>query len=137
MIEVYDFVYGFLLPQVPLVRTDKFMQWVDGSDYSWPIESLESNRSFLLDHTRYILSPPDIIELLILTSSWKDTSNRPPEWTPNEKSAYLKLRLLFDDFDFPGKVRIHDCGETPDTTLSILDLEERVEDKLHQELGSR
>jgi hypothetical protein len=55
-----------------------------------------------------------IIELLILTFQWRQSSGQQLEWAPNEKSGYLKVRIFFDS-PFFGQVGIADVTESTDT----------------------
>jgi len=135
MIEVYDFVYDYLTRQIQCARTDTFTQWVEGHDYLWPTETTETNWVYFLHDMRLMLTPPDIIELLILTSQWRQTSGQRLEWAPNEKSGYLKMRLFFDS-PFFGQVGIFDVRESPDTSYTVRNLEEIFEMTLQRHLGA-
>jgi hypothetical protein len=135
MIEVHDFVYDYLIKQLQCARADTFTQWVEGQDYVWPMETTETNWVYFLHDMRLMLTSPDVIELLIFTSQWRQSSGQQLEWAPNEKSGYLKVRSFFDS-PFFGQVGIADVIESPDTSYTVRDLEEKFEMTLQRHLGA-
>jgi F-box domain len=120
VLEVYDFVYGFLLRMIfPNVETT--LPWLSGSG-SYYFENntfAPSEWVFFLQNCRLFLRPPDIIELLAMVCSSTETT-----W-PTNKSEYLQQRGAFD---FLGGTALtdHPDGDTLDFWFDVGLLEEGV-----------
>jgi len=134
MLEVFDFVYGYLIRQIQCSRIDTFTQWVEDQDYLFDTETMETNWQYFIHDMRVMFSPADVIELLILTSQWKREPSQQLEWSPMEKVRYLKVRGFFDP-SFSGQVEVVDVHLYPDTCYSFRYLEEKFESTMQRQLG--
>ena len=112
-LEVYDFLYMFLLSEV--VPLAKLGSWIDGSLEDWPYEHSESGpiektlkqtiSSWvrLIAWSRWSLQPSDLVDL-IRNKSWSTGSRY-----PQDKTQYMRLRGVFDldadgDMDFYSSI---------------------------------
>ncbi|KAA8646331.1 uncharacterized protein ATNIH1004_007758 [Aspergillus tanneri] len=125
-LEVYDFVGDYLIRQLEYAKLETFIQWVGNKEYLWPNNTTEFGWVRFLHDMRVVLTPADVVELLIFTCHWKQTSERKLAWGPEKKSDYLKQRLFFA-YGFPGRVGEVDSRESPDTSYTVKDLESPIE----------
>ena len=63
LLEVFDFVYGFLFQHIPSMSIDNFTDWVH-EDWLSVLDPLHSECAFFLKNLWLTLSPPDVLELL-------------------------------------------------------------------------
>jgi hypothetical protein len=91
MLEVYDFVYGYLLRQTKPGGFTEYAQWLV-DEWGYPYDTIEDRWDLLVRCLRLMLSPADIIELLLFTSQWKHAPTQQLEWLSTEKESYLRLR---------------------------------------------
>ncbi|KAI9837503.1 MAG: hypothetical protein M1819_007153 [Sarea resinae] len=105
VLEVYDFIYGYLLRKV-MGTGNWYLQWSPG-DVPYP---RWSDMNLFVNNARLHLRPPDIIELLLM-HTWTDE----PGW-PEDKGQYLASRGMFDFYG--GSVRHMDTPFLPDTYFS-------------------
>jgi len=136
MLEVYDFVYGYLIRQIEPAGFNAFTRWVENEGWLEPNALVEDEWNVFVGNMRLTLSPADIIEILLFTSQWKHASENQPDWSSNEKARYLRLRAFFAP-SFPGQVTLQDVGSTPDTWYSSEDLERAVEVQLQKDFGDQ
>ena len=125
VLEVYDFVYDFLMRQLQCSQIENFSQWVDGRQQFWPNHTRESRWITFVHELRVTLCPADVIELLNWTFLWQQYPFENSLWTSEQKTAYLRQRLLFNPA-FPGQVGFKDSRVSPDTSFTSRDLEDSV-----------
>lgn len=105
LIEVYDFVYGFLLETIfPNIETT--LPWLGGSDWyrlgtNNASESLDW--AYFVQNCRRFLNPAHVIELLALPCS-----STGMKWPPN-KTEYLQRRGAFQASCATAQINPPDC----------------------------
>jgi hypothetical protein len=123
VLEVFDFVYGFLCQHIDGVNLDSFTNWID-EDWRSINEPLDRERAWFLKNIWVALNPADVLELLHFTSLWREhADSREQIWSKAIRRDYLRMRGFFNT-SFPGHVLISDVGESPDTWFSTPHLEE-------------
>jgi hypothetical protein len=129
VLEVFDFVYGFLCQHIPSMRIDNFTDWVH-EDWLSVLDPLHSEWAFFLKNMWLTLSPPDVLELLWSASSPTDRAGTTVQrWSKKRKEEYLRLR----GFSYNHTpVVLYDVRETPDTWYSAWQLEEACDIQLQQ-----
>ena len=136
VLEVFDFVYGFLCQHIDGVDVDSFTDWVDDN---WLMEGelLRSERSFFMKNLWVALDPPDVLELLHRTSLWKEQAGSHAQtWSQEMRRDYLRLRGFFGGNLLEG-VMVIDVGETPDTWYSTPVLEWACKLQFQKMVGNR
>ncbi len=97
MLEMNDFVYGYLIRQAEPAALDAFIRWAEHQGWPYPTGRLiESEWPRFVQNIRLTLSPAEVIELLLLTSHWKYTASYQPDWSSNEKARDLRLWTFFE-----------------------------------------
>jgi len=130
ILEVFDFVYGFLFQHIDSMGLDSFTNWV-GDGWLERYEPLDSQRGFFVKNMWLALNPADVLELLHLTSLWgEQTGNHLQPWLKNRRVGHLRMRGF--PCLFTQRVSVRDFGETPDEWYSIPDLEMACEFQLRQ-----
>lgn len=119
MIEVYDFAYNYLTRYLHYASAEAFTRWREGVGMG-EAQTVEEDWYHFDFGGRDAPTPPDIIEMFVLTSRWRRVPGL--EWAPDEKSKYLGLRSFFDTF-FQGQVEIVDHPGSPDTAYTTRHLE--------------
>jgi len=136
ILEVFDFVYGFLCHHIDGVDPDSFTDWVEES---WLAGENPTYTvwSFFLQCTWLVLSPSDVLGLLRLTSLWRgQASNCAQPWSPQMKKDYLRARGFFNQ-GTTGRYMIIDVGLSPDTWYSGSDPEKACELQLQKMVKDR
>lgn len=92
-LEVFDFVYCFLLGKV--LPSEKALDWLDAcGDEDWPLSRLddwtEHSHLALLYHCSYTVNLEDILDM-IQNKAWSDEVDYPPDLT-----SYMRTRGMFD-----------------------------------------
>lgn len=128
IIEAYDFVYGFLLRHIHPARIDAYRDWKSEDEPNPSDEWQES-----LDDIRLELSPPDIVELLLLTSNWRGEFGKRNEWPRSRKNEYLRHRMVYDSYFNPHAAK-RDIQKMHSYAYSVNDLECVFESKLEEAL---
>ncbi|KAH7119585.1 hypothetical protein B0J11DRAFT_582105 [Dendryphion nanum] len=124
VLEVFDFIYGFLCRHIDGMNVDSFSDWVEES--WWDELSQRDRWESFMKNAWLALSPADAIELLAFTSLWNQQTSGPSETWSREK------RRGFFTANFPGRVMVRDVGETPDAWYSAPDLESACELQLQK-----
>jgi len=127
-LEVYDFIYGFLVLQTQLCGQEPKLYcryrpaWMDRYDYNenykWgDVEPGDWGENW--GRARYNLTPADVLELLSLTSSWKREAAslgqavEKVQWSRARCVTYMRVRGAFDrnfprDFHSNVDSELHD-----------------------------
>lgn len=132
MIEVQDFVYGFLMRELHCTRVDTIDDWYafEMPRLPWEEEEPEGARDIgvwwkhWVDEIQLTLSPPDIIQLLILTSFWRTAAGKPHEWSRERKTQYLRIRYTHRAYSSP--VPAVDDGKYTSTHYSVNTLQHAI-----------
>lgn len=131
VLEVFDFVYGFLCQHTNCSDPDSFTDWIHEEDW---MDDQEEEWAFFVKSIRLVLNPADMLELLLFTSLWGEKTSSPSQtWSKEIKTDYLRVRGFFGS-GFLGQVTTADVGETPDTWYSTADLERACELQLQNML---
>ena len=131
MLEVYGFVYGYLIRQTEPASFEAFLRWGE-NERALPNEPIESEWAYSVHVMRVLLRPADIIELLILTPLWRKAAEEHPKWSWRKVTSYLRVRS-FSRGAFPGQVAVDDVDSADDEIwYSFEDMERAVEQKLPQ-----
>lgn len=114
-LEVYDFIYGFLLLKTSVCDWEggNFLCWrpeyIDFmesmglyvSTVTTPPENCLVSWQVIYERARDCLTPPDILELLMLSSHWKISAlvspNENVNWSGERCAHYMRLRGGFDN----------------------------------------
>ncbi|KAJ4356520.1 uncharacterized protein N0V89_004554 [Didymosphaeria variabile] len=117
VLEVYDFG-EFLCQHIDHADKDSLDHWLNEQDWFMGDDLHVDNRYFIIQLGAH-LSPPDILELLFLTSVWKkDGDGHRRAWSKEKRRAYLQARGSFDSFT--GRHLVLDVGgELRDTNFAI------------------
>lgn len=95
VLEVFDFVYGFLCLHIDGVDVASFEDWAEEPFLS-PNEPPSSMRGFFIKNLWLTLNPADVLELLFFTSFWRQQKGSPTQtWSRAEKRNYLRMRGFF------------------------------------------
>ncbi|KAF2185809.1 hypothetical protein K469DRAFT_750127 [Zopfia rhizophila CBS 207.26] len=101
VLEVFDFVYGFLCQHTNCSDPNSFIDWIYEEDW---MDDQEEEWAFFVKSIRLVLNPADILELLLFTSLWGEKTSSPSQtWSKEIKRDYLRVRGFFDS-GFPGQV---------------------------------
>ncbi|KAL9620304.1 MAG: hypothetical protein Q9160_005203 [Pyrenula sp. 1 TL-2023] len=129
MLEVYDFIYGFILRKI-LHPADSYPSWAEQKHGAGrylrahvpPRASLhEGWYKFVID-ARMCLRPSHIIELFAL-HKWNTSGS----W-PVNKTVYLRTTGFYDELK--GVYKIEDVGTSPDTLNGVESIEDGIFNRL-------
>jgi hypothetical protein len=122
-LEVYDFVHCFLTQHIQPCRPEAFNSWFRASDWPWLHPHWRHDPvGVYVSMVRWMMSPADIIELLLLTSLWAKQGES--EWSVGKKRSYLRTRAIFTTL----RADLHDADRTdwPDPYVMVDDMETSV-----------
>ncbi|KAL1606535.1 hypothetical protein SLS60_003940 [Paraconiothyrium brasiliense] len=98
VLEVYDFVCQFLCKHIDHVDKDSLDHWLYEQDW-FMNEDLYFDNGYFITQLGAHLSPPDILELLFLTSVWEENEDGHRQtWSREKRRTYLQARGSFDSF---------------------------------------
>ncbi|PSN61082.1 hypothetical protein BS50DRAFT_593413 [Corynespora cassiicola Philippines] len=120
VLEVHDFVYGFLCRHIGGTDVESFTDWVD-EGWLFKNETLKREWAYFTRAVWLFLSPPDILELFHLTSLSKKHPNSVQAWSQEMKRDYLRRRGFFGPWH--DARMINDVGESADRWFSNEHLE--------------
>lgn len=136
ILEVFDFVYGFLCQHIDGVDVDSFTDWID-DDWLTEDEPSDSERASFMKYLWVALDPPDVLELLHRTSLWKEqVGSQSQTWSQEMRRDYLRSRGFFSGSLTEG-VTVRDSEETTATWYSTPVLELACELQLQKMVGNR
>jgi hypothetical protein len=109
VLEVHDFIYGFLLRQTELMDSNTYREWFSGMpDRFDPLDTESEAMGDVWKAAANTFNPADVLEMIALTS--RINSKQSTAWSPEEKWKYFQVRGYF----CCGEVLIQDIETTPD-----------------------
>jgi hypothetical protein len=109
VLEVYDFVYDFLLRQTEILDTGTYKDWFSGArNWFHPAETEHDNLPHTLKTASNTLNPADVLGMMALSSRMSLMECQP--WSQEAKWQYFRARGTRSY----GRVGVRDVTSNPD-----------------------